>query len=128
MDTANPAVAAFRADMRAAFPERESKLSMWELEGWGAAQWFADAATSCGDALTRRCLEAFLARPEGYDGHGLFVPRAFTVDPDPAAPDHNCLFAAQWQDSAYGGKGGWVSRTPNGDAVCYDVPNIPYRA
>ena len=28
-------------------------LSDWALEGWAGGQWFADAAASCGAALTR---------------------------------------------------------------------------
>jgi branched-chain amino acid transport system substrate-binding protein len=124
MDTDQPAVAQFRADIKAAFPDREAKLSMWELEGWAAAQWFTDAATSCSAALTRTCVEAFMNRPVDYDGNGVFTPRNFVVSKDPAAVSHNCLFVAQWQDSAYGGTGGWVTRTPQ--AACFDVPSVPY--
>ena len=128
MDTANPAIAQFRAEVLAAFPERETKLSMWELEGWAGAQWFADAAQSCGAALTRTCVESFLNRPVDYDGHGALSARNFVVSSDPTRPAHNCLFVAQWQDSGYDGKGGWVSRTPGPEPACFDVPNVAYRA
>jgi ABC-type branched-subunit amino acid transport system substrate-binding protein len=126
MDTDNATIARFRSEMLAAFPQREDRLSMWELEGWGGAQWLADAMTSCGDALTRRCVEAYLSRPEGYDAGGIFTPRNFTVEPAPTATDQNCLFAAHWSDSAYDGTGGWVTVTPGKDAVCFDVPNVAY--
>jgi hypothetical protein len=125
MDTDNPTVARFRNEMRASFPERETKLSMWELEGWAAAQWLADAMGSCGTSLTRDCVEKFLSRPEPYDGHGVFTPRDFVPGPAPETTN-NCLFAARWSDEAYGGAGGWVTTTADKRAVCYDVPNVAY--
>jgi branched-chain amino acid transport system substrate-binding protein len=127
-DTSVAEVARFRDDMHAAFPERDRLLSMWELEGWASAQWLTDAMESCGAQVTRTCVEAYLNRPEPYDGHGLLTPRDFTVSDDPSAPDHNCLSVAQWSDDADGGKGGWQSRTPVGGFDCFDVPNVPYRA
>ena len=126
MDTDAPAVAQFRREIKAAFPEREDKLSMWELEGWASAQWFDDAAQSCGQALTRTCVEAYLARPTPYDGHGVLAPRDFAVEKTPGSTAHNCLFAAKWTDSAYGGAGGWVSSTPGKQVACFDVPDVPY--
>jgi branched-chain amino acid transport system substrate-binding protein len=127
-DTQNPAVAQFRADMKAAYPDREDKLSMWELEGWASAQWLTDAMTSCGASLTRACVESYLNRPEPYDGHGLLVPRDFIVEPTPAPTQHNCLNVAQWQDDANGGTGGWVTRVPDMTTNCFDVPAVPYKA
>jgi ABC-type branched-subunit amino acid transport system substrate-binding protein len=126
MDTGFPAVQQFRDDMRRYYPDREDKLSMWTEEGWAAAQWFIDAATSCGAALTRVCVESYLERPEPYDGHGLLDPRDFTPSTEVGGPRHNCLNVAQWQDSANGGTGAWVTRTPNGDFVCYDVGSVVY--
>jgi branched-chain amino acid transport system substrate-binding protein len=126
MDTDNPTIARFRAEIRAAFPQRENKLSMWELEGWVGAMWLTDAMTSCGQALTRSCVEAFLNRAEPYDGHGVSTPRNFVVEQAPSTTAHNCIFAARWTDSAYGGTGGWVSTTPNREPVCYDVYNVAY--
>jgi ABC-type branched-subunit amino acid transport system substrate-binding protein len=126
MDTDNATIARFRTEMRAAFPDRENKLSMWELEGWAGAQWLADAITSCGDALTRQCVEDFLSRSEPYDGHGVLTPRDFVVRAAPVPIDHNCLFVAHWSDTGYDGTGGWVTTTPNKEAICYDVPNVGY--
>ncbi|MCU1392626.1 MAG: amino acid/amide transporter substrate-binding protein family [Ilumatobacteraceae bacterium] len=126
MDTSNPAVAEFRADMKTTFPTREDKLSMWELEGWAGARWFADAMTSCGDGITRSCVEDYLRRPDGYDGHGVFVTRSFVVTPQLPTTLHDCLFVAHWSDDAYDGAGGWQSSTPDGNDVCYDVPSVAY--
>lgn len=126
MDTQFPAVAQFRADMRAAYPEREDRLSQWEMDGWASAQWFTDAMTACGAQLTRACVEAFLNRPTDYTAHGLMTPANFIVSPNTTAPTPHCLNVAQWQDAAYGGRGGWVTRTPNGDFACYDVPSVIY--
>jgi ABC-type branched-subunit amino acid transport system substrate-binding protein len=126
MDTQYPVVAQFRSDMRAAFPDREARLSMWTVEGWASAQWLTDAVGSCGAILTRRCVESFMDNTKGYDGHGLLIPRDFTVDSDPAKPYRNCLNVAEWQDSAYGGKGGWVTRVPDMMTNCYQVQSIPY--
>jgi branched-chain amino acid transport system substrate-binding protein len=126
MDTDNPAVARFRSEMMAAFPTREDKLSMWTLEGWAGAQWLADAMTSCGNAITRTCVETFLSRPEGYDAGGAILPRSFAVRSVPPTTDRNCMTAARWSDAAYAGKGGWVTVTPDKQPVCFDVPNVPY--
>ncbi len=126
MDIDNPTIARFRTEMRAAFPDRENKLSMWTLEGWGGAQWLVDAMTSCGANLSRICVENFLSRPEPYDGNGIFTPRDFIVHPAPPAVDRNCLFVGHWSDDAYDGNGGWVSVTPDKEAICDDVPNVLY--
>jgi hypothetical protein len=99
---------------------------MWELEGWASAQWFTDAATSCGAQLDRACIEKYMNRSQPYDGHGLLTPRAFHVSPNPGAPSHNCLNVGRWQDSADGGKGAWATQTPDMNASCFDVPAIAY--
>lgn len=123
-DTSVDSVARFRDDMHAAFPERDDRLSMWELEGWASAQWLTDAMDSCGAQLTRTCVEDFLRRPDPYDGHGVLAPRGFVVSKHPAAPSRNCLSVAQWSDDA----GTWVTRTPVGAFDCPEVANLPYDA
>jgi len=125
-DTQHHAVARFRKDMARTYPEREEQISMWAVEGWASAQWFTDAAESCGADLTRACLEAYMGRPDPYDGHGLLTPRGFVVSTDPEAPTRNCLNVARWQDAAQGGRGGWVTQTPNMDDTCFLVPSIAY--
>jgi len=126
MDTQYPPVAQFRADMARWYPDRQDRLSMWTLEGWASAQWFTDAAAPCGAQLTRACVEAFLNRADPYDGRGLLIPRNFVVEAPPSATAHNCLNVAQWQDSAYGGKAGWLTRTPDMGTNCFDVFNVAY--
>jgi ABC-type branched-subunit amino acid transport system substrate-binding protein len=126
MDTEQATIARFRTEMRSAFPERETKLSMWALEGWAGAQWLSDAMTSCGAQLTRACVESYLSRPVSYDGRGILTPRDFVTRTAPEDHGSNCLFAAHWTDAAYDGDGGWVTTTPGKEAVCFDVPNIAY--
>jgi hypothetical protein len=152
-DVQYPAVAAFRAAMRRYFPARESKLSQWELEGWAAAQWFADAADSCGAAapsasasaeatasaaaatataaagsaapVDRACLERFLQRPQPYDAHGLLIPTRFSTGPAPTGLQNACLDVARWQG---GPGGGWVTQVADMDTDCFQVPALPYRS
>lgn len=126
-DTKYPTVAAFRAAMSKYFPGRNGKLSMWELEGWAAAQWLTDAMTSCGAKLTRGCVQKYMNRPVEYDGHGLLTPRDFVVTQHPGGQSRNCLNVARWQDSAAGGKGGWITQVPDMDTNCFRVPSIAYR-
>lgn len=126
-DEQYPAVHDFRAAMARYLPDRAGRLSAWELEGWAGAQWLADAMGSCGAALTRACVEAFMNRAEPYDAHGLILPASFVPQPPPAGPVHACLNAARWQDSARGGQGGWVTQVPSMTTTCFDVPQLPYR-
>jgi ABC-type branched-subunit amino acid transport system substrate-binding protein len=126
-DQRYPAVKAFRTAMHRYLPNRDGKLSMWELEGWAAAQWLTDAMTSCGARLTRGCVERYMNRAQPYDGHGLLTPRSFVVSRHPGRPSRNCLNVARWQDSADGGHGGWVTQVPNMDTNCFVVPDVPYR-
>ena len=119
-------VKSFRDDMKRVFPDREDRLSMWALEGWAAAQWFTDAAGSCGSQLTRVCLEAYMNRPDLYDGHGLLTGRNFVVSTDPGGLSHNCLNVARWQDSALDGRGGWVTQVPDMNKNCPETPTISY--
>lgn len=126
-DTQYPTVAAFRAAMTKYFPSRADELSMWELDGWASAQWLTDAIRSCGSDVTRACVEAFMNSPTPYVGHGLLLPTSFTaVRPGPTT--RACLNVARWQDSAYGGHGGWVTQVPNMNENCFTVPVLPYQA
>jgi branched-chain amino acid transport system substrate-binding protein len=124
-DTQLPAVAAFRAAMDKYFPDRQDKLSMWELEGWASAQWLTDAIASCGASVTRACVEQFMNRPQPYDAHGLLIPTSFVTVP-PASTARGCLNVARWQDSANGGKGGWVTQVPDMTTNCFTGPVISY--
>ncbi|MFE3498817.1 ABC transporter substrate-binding protein [Kitasatospora sp. NPDC059160] len=126
-DEQHPAVHDFRAAMARSYPDRADRLSAWELEGWAGAQWLADALDSCGAAPTRVCVEAFLNRAEPYDAHGLILPASFVPQPPPSGPTRACLNVARWQDSAGGGRGGWVTQVPAMTTDCFDVPQLPYR-
>jgi branched-chain amino acid transport system substrate-binding protein len=53
------------------------------------------------------------------------IPRDFVVQrPEPTI--RNCLNVARWQDSANGGRGGWVTQVKDMDTDCFTVPNIAY--
>jgi len=129
-DTSIPAVAQFQKDLQAAAPDRVAKENTWMLEGYASAQWLTDAIRSCGANVTRKCVEGYMTSGKEYDGHGLLIPasRTFKVLAQPPAEDHNCLNIARWQDSANGGKGGWVSQVKDMNTNCFTVPNVPYPA
>lgn len=125
-DVQYPAVAQFRAAMARYFPDQASQLSAWDLEGWAAAQWLTDAIDSCGANVTRACVEGFMNRPQPYDAHNLILPASFIPTPPPTGTTRACLNAARWQDSAQGGRGGWVTQVADMDTTCFDVPQLPY--
>lgn len=127
-DTKYPAVKAFRDAIAKYEPSRETHLNDWTLTGYASAQWFSDAATSCGANLNRGCLEAYMNRTTDYDGHGLLTPRNFTHATAPPATQRNCTNVVRWQDSANGGKGGWVTQVANMDTNCFTVPMVSYPA
>jgi len=126
-DTADSAVAAFRSAMAKEGWDKPTTMSEWALEGWAGAQWFADAVRSCGADVTRDCVEAFMRSPTPYDGHGLLIPRSFTVDRTHPTTSHNCFNIARWRDGEGGDGGGWVTQVPDMNANCFDVPALPYR-
>jgi hypothetical protein len=126
-DVQYPAVKDFRDAMARYYPEREPLLSAWELEGWAGAQWLTDAMDSCGTGLTRACVETFMNRQQPYDAHGLLIPASFIPSPRPTGLTNACLDVARWQDSAFGGKGGWVTQVPDMNTTCFDVPQLPYQ-
>ncbi|MET9294604.1 ABC transporter substrate-binding protein [Streptomyces sp. NPDC003077] len=125
-DTGHPAVREFRAGM-ARYGKGSGPLSQWQLEGWAAAMWFADAARSCGADPTRACVERYLGRDTPYTARGLLVPTSFTPMERPPATRRTCLSVARWQDAARGGKGGWVTQGGDMDRNCFTVPQLPYR-
>ncbi|MDI2126373.1 ABC transporter substrate-binding protein [Yinghuangia seranimata] len=128
-DVSHPAVREFRDAMAKYFPDRAPLMSQWALEGWASAQWLTDAVASCGATVTRACVEAFVNRPEGYDGHGLLIPVNFNPQTAEEAvkPAKWCTNVVRWQDSANGGKGGWVDQVPDMNTNCAVVPSLPYK-
>ncbi|MEU1197860.1 ABC transporter substrate-binding protein [Streptomyces sp. NPDC005813] len=116
-DTANPAVREFR-DATKGFGSH----SQWQLEGWAAARWFADAAKSCTAAgVTRACVDAFMNRGEPYTAGGLLLPVTYERLAEPPTTRRACLSVARWKDGR-----GWVSQ---GDmnSTCFQVPQLSYR-
>ncbi|MEV4789516.1 ABC transporter substrate-binding protein [Streptomyces tuirus] len=115
-DTGNPAVREFRE------ATKDLKThSQWQLEGWAAARWFTDAATSCAaTGITRRCVDAHMNRSQGYTAAGLLLPVRFERLPEPPKTSRTCLSVARWQDGE-----GWVGQ---GDMnrTCFTVPQLPY--
>jgi ABC-type branched-subunit amino acid transport system substrate-binding protein len=126
-DTDIKSVATFRAAMAHEGWDKAATMSAWALEGWAGAQWFADAVRSCGADVTRPCVENFMRSPTPYDGHGLLVPRTFTVERPHPTTSHNCFNVVRWSDAARGGSGGWVTQVADMNANCFDVPALPYR-
>lgn len=131
-DRSKPGVAAFQDAVNALYPDRKGKSSDWELEGYASAQWFTDAATSCGAQLTRDCIENYLRTTKNYTGHGLLTPRDFTVTKAPTEL-RSCLNVARWQDLGSGtasgidgASGGWVSQVKDMNTTCFTVPQLPY--
>jgi branched-chain amino acid transport system substrate-binding protein len=125
-DTKYPSVAHFRQQMAADGHGDANSLSEWALEGWAGGQWLADAASSCGAAVTRKCVEAFVnAGPKHpYDGAGLLAPRYFIQRSTPEQPSHNCINVAHWSNSA----NSWITQVPDMDRNCFDVIEYPYSA
>jgi branched-chain amino acid transport system substrate-binding protein len=80
---------------------------------------------SCGAKLTRACVEDYLRAQKAYTGHGLLTPRKFVVS-RPGPTLNSCINVARWQDSADGGKGGWVSQVPDMNTNCFNVFELAY--
>lgn len=102
-ETSNPEIAKFRAAMKTYFPDRESKLFQWSVDGWASAMWFTDAAASCGAALTRLCLEKYLSNPAGYAAHGLWFPGTHSnrkINFDTTKGETRCIHYAKWDETA----------------------------
>ena len=107
--------------------DKPDTMSQWALEGWAGGQWFADAAASCGQQLTRTCVENYMDRPTPYGAHGLLIPRDFTVGTPPLTPHRACLNVARWQDTANHGIGSWVEQGADMTRNCFNVPSIRYK-
>jgi ABC-type branched-subunit amino acid transport system substrate-binding protein len=123
-DTGHPAVRAFRSGMEG-HPGGET-LSQWQLEGWAAAMWFTDAARSCGDRLTRACVERFMMRDEPYTARGLLLPVTYQPSEEPPKTRRSCLSVARWSDDAGSGDGGWITQGGDMTQNCFTVPQLPY--
>jgi len=123
-DTKYPQVAAFRQQMAADGHGGSDQLSEWALEGWAGGQWFADAASSCGAQLTRKCVEGFMNDHKPYDAGGLLTSRMFVERKAPQEPATNCINVARWVDS----RNSWVTQVPDMHKNCFTVHEWPYQA
>jgi branched-chain amino acid transport system substrate-binding protein len=122
--TSNPEIAKFRAAMKRYFPSREDRMFQWNVDGWGSAMWFADAAASCGANLTRACIEKYLNAPKGYTARGLWSPRnneKYNFETKKTL--YRCIQVAQWDDKAKS----FVTRAAY-PKTCYTTPYMPYPA
>ncbi|WP_419993753.1 ABC transporter substrate-binding protein [Streptomyces boninensis] len=127
-DDDDPAVRAFSDGMAVYAKSAKIKTrSQWQLEGWAAAMWFADAAKSCGRQLEHACVERFLERDKPYTADGLLLPVNFHAQAEPPKTERACVSVARWKDAAAGGKGGWVSQGDMNDNCFEDVPQLSYR-
>lgn len=125
-DLGKPQVKRFRDAMTRLHLDEPDQLSEWALEGWAGAQWLTDAMRSCGADLTRRCVEAFMGSGTPYTAGGLLTARSFRKSP-PQKTALTCINAARWQDSADGGRGGWVTQVADMNRNCFDAKQISYQ-
>ena len=123
-DTKFRQVAEFRQQMAADGHGGSDDLSEWALEGWAGGQWFADAASSCGAQLTRKCLERVMNNGKPYAAAGLLTPRYFVELKTPREPSTNCINVARWVDSS----NSWVTQVPDMTKNCFTVHEWPYQA
>ena len=115
-----PQVKRFRDAMARLHLDGPDQLSEWALEGWAGAQWLTDAMSSCGAALTRRCVEAFMGSGKPYSAGGLLTPRSFATYPAKKTI-YTCINVARWQDGR-----GWVTQVPDMNRNCFDAKQISY--
>ncbi|MFC7306962.1 ABC transporter substrate-binding protein [Streptomyces monticola] len=118
-DSDDREVRAFRTAMKDGGP-----LSQWALEGWAAAMWFTDAATSCarrGTAITRACVDRYMERDKPYSARGLLVPVVFDRLAEPPKTRRTCVSAARWLDGR-----GWVTQGGDMNDNCFRVPQLAY--
>ncbi|WP_432066647.1 ABC transporter substrate-binding protein [Streptomyces sp. C10-9-1] len=120
-EAAHPAVAEFREGMRR-HGASAGPLSQWQLEGWAAARWFADAAASCGRDPSRACVDRAVRESAPYTAGGLLLPVSFERLAEPPATRRTCLSVARWQDGR-----GWVDQGRDMTRDCFTVPQLPYR-
>lgn len=126
-DVQNPQVARFRAAMDRLGWDTPETMSEWALEGWAGSMWFADAVASCGNSVTRDCVEAYMSRRTEYTADGLLLPRDFIPGDGSTSIHRSCINVVRWQDSASSGRGGWVNQVPDMTQNCFMVPSIVYR-
>lgn len=126
-DTSNPEVAKFQAAMHRYFPGDIGHNHQFALEGYAGAMWFTDAVKSCGADVTRKCVEAYMNRPQPYSARGLLETplTGFKIFPSAyytSQTHRQCASIAQWSIKA----GTWVTRASlNHD--CFEARGFKYQ-
>jgi branched-chain amino acid transport system substrate-binding protein len=124
-DPSNPEALKFNAAMRKYFPSDLAHNHEWAFEGWKAAQWFTEAAQSCGADLTRTCVIKYMNNKPDFGGDGVTVPYVSFRPLAPSfytKPTKHCVSAAQWSISA----NKWVTRA-NPASTCYMVTGYKFQ-
>ena len=52
------------------------------------------------------------------------IPVTFDRLATPPSSTRGCFNVARWQDSAQGGRGGWVTQVPDMTTNCFEVPEL----
>ncbi|HVT65237.1 MAG TPA: ABC transporter substrate-binding protein [Mycobacteriales bacterium] len=108
-DPNNPEAVKFNAALRQYFPSWVPHNHEWSFEGWVGAEWFTEAAKSCGADLTRKCVISYMDHKPDFGGDGVTVPYV-SFRPLPPSfydkPTRHCVSAAQWSIAA----NKWVTR------------------
>ncbi|HWC34064.1 MAG TPA: ABC transporter substrate-binding protein [Mycobacteriales bacterium] len=124
-DTSIPEVAKFQAAMQKYFPSWLPHNHEWSLEGWVGAEWFTEAAQSCGADLTRKCVINYMNNKPDFGGDGVTVPYVSFRPLAPSfynKPTKHCVSAAQFSVSA----NKWISRaTPS--STCFMVKGYGFK-
>ena len=122
-DSADPQVALFQKAYASFAPG--APLSQWSLEGWAAGMWFSDAAKSCGNNLSRECIEKFVDTKAGYAGGGLLDKNtvSFKRWKSKPASGKQCYTIVKW---AGGGSGTWKTQADQKNN-CFTTPLFDYQ-
>jgi ABC-type branched-subunit amino acid transport system substrate-binding protein len=123
-DTSNSQVSLFRQAYASFAPG--APISQWSLESWAAGMWFADAASACGNDVTRGCIEKYVNVSSGYAARGLLDTHTTFFPHWSSRPAHisQCYTIVKW---AGGGNGTWGTVIDH-SANCYTAPTFDYNS
>jgi hypothetical protein len=124
-DPTVPEAVKFQAALRKYFPSWEPHNAEWSFEGWIGAEWFTEAAKSCGAALTRKCVMRYMNNKPDFGGNGVTVPYV-SFRPLPPSfynkPTRHCVSAAQWSIKL----NRWVTRASPA-STCFMVTGYGFK-
>jgi branched-chain amino acid transport system substrate-binding protein len=124
-DPSNPEALKFQAALRKYFPSWIPHNHEWTFEGWVGAEWFTEAAKSCGADLTRKCVIAYMNNKRDFGGNGVTVPYVSFRPLAPSfynKPTKHCVSAAQWSISA----NKWITRA-SPSSTCFMVKGYRFK-